>query len=36
VAQVDLWTRHSRPHTTAGYTRTTKEQLLAVMQALDY
>ncbi len=28
--------RHSRPQTTAGYTRTTKEQLWAVMEALDY
>ena len=28
--------RHSRPQTTAGYTRTTKEQLLAVMEALDF
>ncbi len=28
--------RHSRPQTTAGYTRTTKEQLRAVSEALDY
>jgi integrase/recombinase XerD len=28
--------RHSRPQTTAGYTRTTKEQLRAVMEALDF
>lgn len=28
--------RHSRPQTTAGYTRTTKEQLRAVMEALEY
>ena len=27
--------RHSRPQTTAGYTRTTKEQLLEVSDALD-
>lgn len=28
--------RHERPQTTAGYTRTTKEQLLRVSEALDY
>ena len=28
--------RHSRPQTTADYTRTTKEQLLAVMEALNF
>jgi integrase/recombinase XerD len=28
--------RHSRPQTTAGYTRTTKEQLRAVVEALDF
>jgi integrase len=28
--------RHERPQTTAGYTRTTKEQLRAVMEALEY
>jgi hypothetical protein len=28
--------RHSRPQTTAGYTRTTKEQLRAVSEALGF
>ncbi len=28
--------RHTRPETTAGYTRTTTRKLLAVMRALDY
>jgi integrase/recombinase XerD len=28
--------RHARPETTAGYTRTTKEQLRAVSEALEY
>jgi hypothetical protein len=28
--------RHSRPQTTAGYTRTTKAQLVEVMEALEY
>ena len=28
--------RHTKPQTTAGYTRTTKEQLRAVSDALDF
>jgi hypothetical protein len=37
----NLWTvmefaRHTKPHITGGYTRTTKEQLRAVSDALDY
>lgn len=30
------WAGHSRPETTAGYTRTTAKRLTAVMEALDY
>ncbi len=36
LRSVMKFARHSRPQTTAGYTRTTKEQLLAVSEALDY
>lgn len=33
---VQDFARHTRPETTAGYTRTTKRRLTAVMEALDY
>ena len=36
LRSVMKFARHKRPQTTAGYTRTTKTQLQAVMEALDY
>jgi integrase/recombinase XerD len=36
LLSVMKFARHSRPQTTAGYTRTTKAQLLEVSEALEY
>jgi len=36
LRSVQEFARHTKPETTAGYTRVTKAQLLAVMEALEY
>ena len=36
LRSVMQFARHTKPQTTAGYTRTTKAQLVEVMEALDY
>ena len=36
LRSVMKFARHTRPQTTTGYTRTTKEQLIRVSEALDY
>ena len=36
LRSVMQFARHTKPETTAGYTRTTKAQLVEVMEALDY
>lgn len=36
LRSVMMWARHERPQTTVGYTRTTKDQLRRVSDALDW